>query len=404
MAAAHHACSTHCDSQSGSDSDTLTPATRAAFEIRCARAIRAWKDGGYQGEALNDNGARDDVELTEISPQEAGFAAWVRSTGNSTAYRDPDGSPRGTATLAVPNSGTRDDLAALYLHGGGYRKYKPTDGYVAAVSTWLAVACVAPVLAIDYRLAPEHDAASHAAIDDVHEALHWLRLKYSHADIIIVGDSAGAGLALSSTHALLVGNEMGAAEARTRPPDLPAGLCLLSPYIDLTMDSLGFEHAMFSYEDGSGDIFYSNHDGSANAMADRDWLRNRAKDYIGNLSPDDPLCSPAFIPDAVLARFPPMLAMVGGAEVFLQETREFINRAATVGVEAKLVVFDRMWHDWFNFCNLPGKITASGGSTGQHLSAAVEAYEALSDWVHSSILEKTPCGYNSRTKGNSTAA
>ncbi|CAK0843297.1 unnamed protein product [Prorocentrum cordatum] len=398
MAVARHACATKLCVQSGSNDDTQAPATRAAYEIRCARAIRAWKESGYQGEALNDSEARDDVELTELSPEETGFATWVRSTGNPAAYLDPDGTPRGTATLAVPMSGTPDNFVALYLHGGGYRKYKPTDGYVAAVSTWLAAVCVAPVLTIDYRLAPEFDAASHAAIDDVHHALHWLRLRYPAAKIFVIGDSAGAGLALSSTYALLTGGIVGAAQARVHPPDLPAGLCLLSPYIDLTMNSPGFENAMFNPETGSGDIFYTNHDGSSNADTDRDWLRNRAMDYIGHLSPDDPLCSPTFIPDAALARFPPILALVGGAEVFLQETWQFIDRAVTAGARAKLMVFDRMWHDWFNFCNLPSKIGTSGGSTSQHLSAAVEAYEALSAWVRSLSFGGTYCSEPKETR------
>merc|ERR1719476_52047 len=143
------------------------------------------------------------------------------------------------------------------------------------------------------------------------------------------------------------------------------------------MDSPGFQSNMFSYDDATGDIFYSNHCKSSDPEKDRAWLRNRAKDYIGTSIPGDPYCSPVFIEDDALRQFPPILAMVGGAEVFLHETEALAERAGGLGVNAQLRVYDRMWHDWFNFCELPSKVKGSGPPMQQ----AVAAYRDVADWI-----------------------
>merc|ERR1719330_261171 len=180
-----------------------------------------------------------------------------------------------------------------------------------------------------------------------------------NATIFLAGDSAGAGLALSTTlECLRRQKEHDGASC----PKLPAGIAMVSPYLDLTMTSPGFDDAMFRYEDGFGDIFYSNHDRASDPQADREWLQNRAKDYIGTASPDDPRCSPCFMSDAELGQFPPILAMVGGHEVFAHETRRFAERAQSLGVPCTLSVYPWMWHDWLNYCELPQKLQISSSA------------------------------------------
>lgn len=86
--------------------------------------------------------------------------------------------------------------AILWLHGGGW-----TLGDLDAYDPWcraLANACGCAVLALDYRLAPEHPFP--AGVDDAWFALRWLAREASalHLDparLTVAGDSAGGTLA-----------------------------------------------------------------------------------------------------------------------------------------------------------------------------------------------------------------
>lgn len=84
----------------------------------------------------------------------------------------------------------------LWLHGGGW-----TLGDVAAYDAWcraLANATGMAVVALDYRLAPEHQFP--AAVDDAWFALRWLvreaqGLALDGDHLVVAGDSAGGNLA-----------------------------------------------------------------------------------------------------------------------------------------------------------------------------------------------------------------
>lgn len=98
-------------------------------------------------------------------------------------YR-PDGESKGTV---------------LFFHGGGYvvgglESHDPQARRVCALAS-------ANVLAVDYRLAPEH--AHPAAVDDAWAALQWCRGDGRERGIdpklVVMGDSAGGGLAAGLT-------------------------------------------------------------------------------------------------------------------------------------------------------------------------------------------------------------
>ena len=85
----------------------------------------------------------------------------------------------------------------LYLHGGAYAvgSVNVHRNFLA----WLAKACHMKVLAIDYRLAPEHPFP--AALEDALCAYQWILSQgYEPAEIVIAGDSAGGGLADCSAY------------------------------------------------------------------------------------------------------------------------------------------------------------------------------------------------------------
>jgi acetyl esterase len=126
--------------------------------------------------------------VLEIAPASLGriddFSIRTR-TGSSLAVR-----------LYVPAHTSNHDALVVYFHGGGF-----TVGDLDThdrVCRMLAAGTPCRVLAVDYRLAPEHRFP--AAADDAWEALFWAhgnarRLGADPHRIAVAGDSAGGTLA-----------------------------------------------------------------------------------------------------------------------------------------------------------------------------------------------------------------
>lgn len=121
------------------------------------------------------------------------------------------------------------DGAVLYLHGGAFCMGSPLSH--RSVTTYLASRSRSEVWVPDYRLAPEHPAP--AALEDAVSCYRRMLMAGFCADqIVIAGDSAGAGLALSTVLKL-----------RELDLPLPGGIVLLSPFVDLALSGLSsFTH------------------------------------------------------------------------------------------------------------------------------------------------------------------
>jgi epsilon-lactone hydrolase len=121
----------------------------------------------------------------------------------------------------------RREQAVLYLHGGGFKIGSVNSHRELMANISAASGCC--VLGIDYRLAPEQRFP--AALEDVLATYEWLRSEgYQPRDLAFAGDSAGAGLALSSLLAL-----------RDAGRPLPAAAVLMSPWTDLTASGPSYE-------------------------------------------------------------------------------------------------------------------------------------------------------------------
>lgn len=90
-----------------------------------------------------------------------------------------------------PQGGARAKAALLYFHGGGFvvGDLETHDPHCRA----LAAASGSVVVALDYRLAPEHRYP--AAIEDGTAALQWLAAEHPGWILGVAGDSAGGTLA-----------------------------------------------------------------------------------------------------------------------------------------------------------------------------------------------------------------
>jgi monoterpene epsilon-lactone hydrolase len=215
----------------------------------------------------------------------------------------------------VAADGVGAERAILYLHGGGYCIGSIRTHRQLAAD--LSRAAAARVLLIDYRLAPEHPFP--AGLDDAVAAYHDMLASGARpAQSAIAGDSAGGGLTAATLLAL-----------RDRGAALPAAGVCLSPWFDLTMSS----------ESMTGKA-------AVDPMVQSDRLEHMARVYLGDTDARTPLASPLF---ADLHGLPPLLVQVGTAEVLLDDSTRFAQRARAADVDVTLDVWQDMIHVWHGF-------------------------------------------------------
>ena len=204
----------------------------------------------------------------------------------------------------------------LCLHGGGFTMGSSKATHVLASYFSTASGCRA--LVIDYRLAPEHPFP--AALEDTIAAYRWLLDQgILSSRIVIVGLSAGGGLALSSLVAL-----------RDAAVALPAGAVLISPWTDLA---------------GTG--------GSVITRAEADpWLTDEHEPLSCRAlcRHKGPAPSPYLAALRRVAGPAPASIQVGGDELMLDDSTRVAERAKAAGVEVTLDVWEGMWHVWHCLC------------------------------------------------------
>ncbi|MDC0668816.1 alpha/beta hydrolase [Nannocystis radixulma] len=208
-------------------------------------------------------------------------------------------------------AGARADKVLLYLHGGGYVAGSPATH--RALTAALSREARVRVLALDYRLAPEHPYP--AALDDALSAYTWLLNQgFSARSIAVGGDSAGGGL----TAATLV-------RLRDTPgARLPAAAFMLSPWADLagTGESVRTRAALDPMIGGDIAAF--------------------GRYYVGPAGdPHDPLISPIH---ADMRGLPPLLIQVGTREVLHDDAIRLAERVRAGQGKVELEVWDDMIH------------------------------------------------------------
>ncbi len=217
------------------------------------------------------------------------------------------------AEWVVP-TGADTSFRMVYLHGGGYVAGSPRTHRGLVTRLAKAAGCVA--LVPDYRLAPEHRFP--AALDDARLALahafdHGPDGESPASRVVLVGDSAGGGLALATLVA-----------ARDAKERLPRRAATLSAWTDLAAT-------------GESMVTRAAEDPMLPAALLRGWCRH----YLDEIAPTHPLASPLY---ADLRGLPPLLLQVGDAEVLLDDSVRFAERAADAGVEVKLDIFPLLFH------------------------------------------------------------
>jgi acetyl esterase len=203
----------------------------------------------------------------------------------------------------------------VYFHGGGWviGDLETHD----VLCRQLCIAAGAAVVAVDYRLAPEHRFP--AAVDDCVAATRWVRreaaaLGLDATRLAVGGDSAGGNLAAVVCLTL-----------RDAGEPLPAFQLLIYPATD--MRALAPSHAA----NGQGYLL------TADSIAY----------YRGHYTPQpaqwgDWRASPLLAADH--SRLPPALVLTAGFDPLRDEGRQYADALSAAGTPAQYLCFERQVH------------------------------------------------------------
>ncbi len=299
------------------DGNTLDPSLQMLLAAQ--RAV------GIHGLVVDEDAVKTRISntaLTKTLDDRNLRAAEARSvsipgpTGDIAArhYRPPGGGP--PAPLLV------------FYHGGGW-VFGDLDTHDSACRLISRDAGV-HVLAVDYRLAPEHRAP--AAVDDAYAAYRWARERAGDlgADprrVAVGGDSAGGNLAAVVTRLV-----------RDAGDPLPALQWLIYPITDLR----GQTRSRSLLREGF--LLTKN---------DVDWFQNT---YVGGSGLDftDPLVSPLLAED--LSGLSPALVVTAGFDPLRDEGDQYADRLRQAGVSVDHRQMSSMIHAFLNLNVLGGGV------------------------------------------------
>ena len=262
--------------------------------------------------------SRDRPESPTIQESRDGFERLAEYVGGDTLATVDEVNANGVPAEMVRADGASGDGVTLYLHGGGYVIGSPATHREFAKR--LSAATGGGVLAIDYRLAPEHPFP--APVEDAVAAYQWLLEQgYDPARISIGGDSAGGGLAVATLVSLKEHNL----------PMPACGVCL-SPWIDM---------------EGLGDSMTSR--AGTDPMVQREGLVAMGNVYLGGADPRSPLAAPLY---ADLSGLPALLIQVGTRETLYDDATRLADNAREAGVYTTFEPWEEMIHVWHLFAPL----------------------------------------------------
>jgi epsilon-lactone hydrolase len=245
--------------------------------------------------------------------------------------------PRGTAITQRVMNGVRTEVVtaggadpgrtAVHFHGGGY-----CIGSPLMVRTWaahLSARAACRVVVPEYRLAPANPHP--AALSDARDVMHAILGEAAPGSVVVSGDSAGGGLALSLVLALRDGGEA-----------LPAGCILLSPWLDLSGDRRATPELV------RRDVLLSPR-----------WLEACATGYADPANWVDPSVSPLL---AAHGGLPPLLIQAGSDDLLAPDAEGLAASASAAGVDVTYTRWPRMWHE---FALQPGLVAPADSALSQ---------------------------------------
>ena len=263
--------------------------------------------------------------LYELSPEEArgatGMITELIGAGPEVAMVEDFRCATTTGTIGARSYVPGDAAATiLWIHGGGW-VICDLDTH-DAVCRMLAVSSGCRVVAVDYRLAPEHPFP--APLEDCWDALRAVAAENGDAPLIVAGDSAGGNMAAVC-----------ALRARDRGGPELALQVLVCPVIDHAMTTPSYR------ERGSGaDLFIT--------AKDMEWFWNcYIPDPAARAAPE---ASP--VRAESLSNLPQAIVITAEYDPLRDEGIAYAERLQAAGVQVTHRHHGDMFHDFFSFVNL----------------------------------------------------
>jgi len=200
----------------------------------------------------------------------------------------------------------------FYVHGGSFiaERSPRLTGLVAR----FAAQANARVFAPNYRLAPEHPCP--AAVNDIAAAFRWYRRVWPDEPVVALADSAGAAILLA---ALQVVRDEGA--------EMPDGVVLLSPWVDLSLQSWSVIAASLA-----GTTPYT-----------MECLAAMAHLYLDGGNATDPMASPLF---GDFDGFPPVLIHASKGDILYDDAVRLAERLRDAGRDLRVRLWSAETHLW----------------------------------------------------------
>jgi monoterpene epsilon-lactone hydrolase len=199
----------------------------------------------------------------------------------------------------------------LQLHGGAY-VFGYNDMYRRSAIKYFDISCKTDVISLDYRIAPSHPFP--AALEDAVAAYEYLITSgYTPQNIIIVGDSAGGGLALSLGLYL-----------RDHHIELPKAIITMSAWTDLAAE---------------GESYIRNQ--TLDPMLGKGTEALDVLAYASESRLKDPYVSPAY---GKYENFTTLMMHVGTHEVLESDTLTVAKKASDAGNQVYLTMYRGMFH------------------------------------------------------------
>lgn len=226
------------------------------------------------------------------------------------------------ARIYRPRRSRGDGRSVLWMHGGGFAigSLDSHDGPCRMMADRLG----ATVLALDYRLAPEHPFP--AAVEDTQAALRSLHaqapeLALDRSRIVVAGDSAGANLALVAS-----------LEARGTP-HAPVAVLAVYPVTDFTMSAESHRTLGKGY------------------FLEADDIRFYREAYLAGAEQKHPLASVFWRED--LEGLPPTVLVTAGFDPLRDEGMAYAEKLRDAGSPIHHRCFEDLFHGFWNAPLIP---------------------------------------------------
>ncbi len=200
----------------------------------------------------------------------------------------------------------------FYVHGGSFVAERSPR--ITQLVARFAATAEAQVFAPSYRLAPEHPCPS--AVEDIVAAWGWFRAQCPDEPVVALAESAGAAILLAALQ-----------QAKARGMDLPGGIVLLSPWVDLSLQSWSVTAASLM-----GTTPYT-----------MESLALVARFYLNGIPATDPVASPLF---GSFDGFPPMLIHASRGDILYDDAVRLADKVRDAGGDLTVRLWAEETHVW----------------------------------------------------------